>query len=113
MSNLSIYTEAARSNIFAPAALTVFYNLPAGVAQSIQTPPIIPGVNETRYTVCVFSATSNIYVNFLGEVASGATETNGLGDEINPTVRLLPPGTTFSVLSKTGGDVSVSYYVQE
>jgi hypothetical protein len=107
MSNLSIFPEAARTSIYSSSRYNNAYVLAAGVAQTITVP--------TGYRVLAFSSTGNFFADFNGATAivPSTSITNGTADVLNPTVRLVEPGQTISIIAPSNCIVTVSFYVQE
>ena len=59
----------------------------------------------------LFSATDNFYVNWSGTAAIPSGDiTNGSGSELNPIIRSITPGATFSVIAAADIVVTLSFY---
>lgn len=60
----------------------------------------------------LFSATDNFYVNWNGTAAIPSGDiTNGSGSELNPIIRAVKPGDTFSVIAAADIVVTLSFYI--
>jgi len=77
-----------------------------GTTASTETVPSL-----ARYVL--FSANKDFYVRWDGSAAAvpGANVTNGTGSELNPTIRSVEAGETFSVVGSAAGTVvTLTYY---
>lgn len=60
---------------------------------------------------CAFSSTGHFFVNFNGFLASGSARSDGSGDELNPTTRILDSSTSsFSIFCPAITTMSVAFY---
>lgn len=85
-----------------PSDYVNVYSITAGGTATVTVP--------TGATIASFSATGNFFVNFNGTTASGAAKTDGTGDELNPTTRLIKPLTSFTMYATAATVVSVAFY---
>lgn len=92
------------SGEFSPADYIDNYVLAATVAQTVTVPA---GV-----TAVAFSATDDFYVRWSTGTAAipGVNVTDGSGAEINPVMRSVYPGQTFSVIAPRACVVACAFY---
>ena len=78
-------------------------SLAAGVAESVTVP--------AGATVAVFSADCNIVVKNDATAVVIADTTDGTGGVLNPSARIVKGVTILSIISPTGGNVSVEFFM--
>lgn len=80
--------------------------LAANTAETVTVP--------TGRNIVVFSGTADFYVRYNGGAAAvpAADVTDGNGSELNPTVRSVTPGGTFSIIAPATTVVTMAFYKQ-
>ena len=94
--------QTQRSTHIEPSAYVNVYTFSGSQVQTIPVP--------AEAEIVAFSSTGNFFVNFNGLAASGGGKTDGTGDELNPTTRLLNKITEFSVYAPAALVLSVAFY---
>ena len=94
--------QTQRSTQIEPSSYVNVYSMTIAQVVTVTVP------SEAK--MVAFSATGNFFVNFNGLAASGGAKTDGTGDELNPTSRLLNNITTFSIYAPASMTISVAFY---
>jgi len=101
---LAMKNDANGNNSFAAPFSDTINALSLGVATA-ESATVPAGAN-----FCIFSYTTDIYVNSSATATVPGDTTDGTASELNPTIRQVTAGDTLSIISPAASVVTLSYF---